>query len=71
MKHQRGISWSITDGLYPRRALHFVKFGRSRVSLVVGVEIGSERYPSGIMWFSTWIAGPIEEEIIYDLSIAF
>ncbi len=52
-------------------AVPFVKFGRSRVDLAVGVEIGSERYPTGIMWFSSWIAGPIEEELKYDLSIAF
>ena len=48
-----------------------IKFGRSRVSLVVGVEIGSERYPIGIMWFSSRIASPVKEEITYDLSISF
>ena len=52
-------------------AIPIIKFGRSRVVLEVGVEIGNEFYPSGIMWFSSWIAGPVEEAISYDISIAF
>ena len=52
-------------------AIPIIKFGRSRVVLEVGVEIGNEFYPSGIMWFSSWIAGPIEEELKYDISIEF
>ena len=36
-----------------------MKFGKSRVSLVAGIEIGSKRYSTGIMWFSSWIANPI------------
>ena len=59
--------WALSSaGIVP-----IVKFGRSRVSLVAGAEIGSERYPTGIMWFSSWIAGPIEEETTYELSISF
>ena len=52
-------------------AIPIIKFGRSRVDLEVGVEIGNEFYPSGIMWFSSWIAGTLEEAISYDISIAF
>jgi hypothetical protein len=52
-------------------AVPIMKFGRSMVDLVVGVEIGDERYPSGIIWFSSWIAGPIEEELTYDIEIGF
>ena len=49
-----------------------IKFGRLRADLSVGVEVGSERSPFGIMWFSSWIAGPIEEGgVTYDLSIGF
>lgn len=59
--------WGISSaGVVP-----IIKFGRSRVSLAVSVNIGSERYPTGIVWFSSWIAGPIEEETTYELKIAF
>ena len=59
--------WAISSaGVVP-----IIKFGRSNVILEVGVEIGSERNPMGIMWFSTWIAGPIEQEVSYSLSIEF
>ena len=59
--------WGISSaGIVP-----IIKFGRSRVNLAVSVEIGSERYPTGIMWFSSWIASPIEEETTYQLSISF
>jgi len=59
--------WAISSaGVFP-----IIKFGRPSVELDVGVEIGSERNPIGIMWFSSWIAGPIEEEVTYYLSIEF
>ena len=49
----------------------FLKFGRADVDLAVGIEIGTERNPFGLLWFSSWIASPIEEEIQYELSIIF
>ena len=49
----------------------FLKFGRADVDLAVGIEIGTERNPFGLLWFSSWIASPIEEEIQYELSILF
>ena len=49
----------------------FLKFGRADVDLAVGIEIGTERNPFGLLWFSSWIASPIEEEIQYELSISF
>jgi len=59
--------WALSSaGIAP-----IIKFGRSKVSLVAGAEIGSERYPTGIMWFSTWIASPIEEEVKYYIEITF
>ena len=59
--------WGISSaGVVP-----IIKFGRSRVSLEASVNIGNERYPSGIIWFSSWIASPIEEETTYELSIVF
>ena len=59
--------WALSSaGIAP-----IIKFGRSRVSLVAGAEIGSERYPTGIMWFSSWIASPIEEEVKYYIEITF
>jgi hypothetical protein len=59
--------WAISSaGVVP-----IIKFGRPTVDLDVGVEIGSERNPIGIMWFSTWIAGPLEEELTYYIEIGF
>ena len=58
-------------GLSSAGIVPIIKFGRSRVNLTVSVEIGSDRNPTGIMWFSSWIASPIEEETTYQLSISF
>ena len=59
--------WALSSaGIAP-----IIKFGRSRVTLVAGAEIGSERYPTGIKWFSSWIASPIEEEVKYYIEITF
>ena len=52
-------------------AVPIFKTGRSIADLIVGVEIGDERYPTGIIWFSSWLAGPIEEELKYDIEIEF
>ena len=49
----------------------FLRFGRSIVNLSVGIEIGNERNPHGIVWFSSWIASPLEAETTYSLDIAF
>jgi len=58
-------------GISPAGIRPFLKFGRADVVLEVGVEIGNERNPFGLLWFSSWIASPLEEETEYDLSISF
>jgi hypothetical protein len=58
-------------GISPAGVRPFWKFGRAEVELDVGVEVGTERNPYGIVWFTTRIASPIEEETSYSLDIAF
>jgi hypothetical protein len=58
-------------GMSAAGIIPFLKFGRADVNLAVGIEIGNERSPYGLLWFSSWIASPIEEETTYDLSIRF
>ena len=58
-------------GISPAGIRPFVKFGRANVDLSAGVEIGNERNPYGIVWFSSWTAYPIEKETTYSLDIIF
>ena len=58
-------------GISPAGIIPFLKFGRADVALAVGIEIGNEWSPYGLLWFSSWIATPIEGESTYDLSIRF
>ena len=58
-------------GISPAGIQPFLKFGRANVTLQVVPEIGTERNPYGIVWFSTRIASPLEEETSYGLEIAF
>jgi hypothetical protein len=58
-------------GISPAGIRPFLKFGRANVDLSVGIEIGNERNPYGIVWFSSWIASPLEEETSYALDIIF
>jgi len=37
----------------------FVRFGRTRVNLNAAIEIGSEAFPYGIIWLSSWISPPV------------
>jgi hypothetical protein len=49
----------------------FFKRGKTSVYLDVGIEIGDEHSPYGLVWFSSWIDKPDEEDNTYDISLSF
>jgi hypothetical protein len=49
-------------GISPAGVIPFYKSGKADVVLVVSVEIGNERYPYGMVFFSSWISGNVIQE---------
>jgi hypothetical protein len=43
------------------RVIPFIRFGRTRVNLNAAIEIGSEGFPFGLIWLSSWISPPLPE----------
>jgi len=49
-------------GISPAGVIPFCKSGKADVDLIVTVEIGNERYPYGMVFFSSWISGTVIQE---------
>ena len=49
----------------------FLKWGYTAVSFDVGVQIGNDRFPYGMLLFSCWLAEPEAPYNTYDLTISF
>jgi hypothetical protein len=59
-------------GISPAGIVPFYKSGKAGVSLKVSVEIGNERYPYGLVLFSSWISGTVTEpDNTYDITLQF
>ena len=59
-------------GISPAGIVPFYKSGKADVDLVVSVEIGNERYPYGMVLFSSWISGTVTEpDNTYDITLQF
>ncbi len=58
-----GIS---SAGLIP-----FLKWGYTQVLFDVGIQIGNDRFPYGMLLFSCWLAAPEAPNNIYYLTIKF
>lgn len=49
-------------GISPAGVIPFYKSGKADVNLIVTVEIGNERYPYGMVLFSSWVSGTVMQE---------
>lgn len=49
-------------GISPAGVIPFYKSGKADVNLVITVEIGNERYPYGMVLFSSWVSGTVIQE---------
>ena len=59
-------------GISSAGIIPFLKFGRTSVSLSEAIEIGDERAPYGLLWFSSWLDSPIDDPpYSYSLSLSF
>ena len=59
-------------GISSAGIIPFLKFGRTSVSLSEAIEIGDERAPYGLLWFSSWLDSPIDDPpYSYSRSLSF
>jgi hypothetical protein len=49
----------------------FFKWGYTEVTFDVGIQIGNDRFPYGMLLFSCWLAEPEAPYNTYDLTISF
>ncbi len=49
-------------GISPAGIVPFYKSGKADVDLIATVEIGNERYPYGMAFFSSWVTGTVIQE---------
>ena len=58
-------------GISSAGIIPFFKRGKTGVFLDVGIEIGDKSTPYGLVWFSSWLDKPDDENNTYDINLSF
>jgi len=58
-------------GISSAGIIPFFKWGKTGVYLDVGIEIGDKSTPYGLVWFSSWLDKPDDENNTYDINLSF